>query len=72
MKQDEENIDIFNVKVQVVSFQGSYISPYMEEIITFKIVGNKIKQPIISTELSQKKSGINFNYNKFFMTDALV
>ncbi|AZV61637.1 DUF3888 domain-containing protein [Peribacillus frigoritolerans] len=43
IKQDEENIDIFNVKVQVVSFQGPHTPPYMEEIITFKIVGNKIK-----------------------------
>ncbi|MCK2005122.1 DUF3888 domain-containing protein [[Brevibacterium] frigoritolerans] len=43
IKQDEENIDIFNVTVQVVSFQGPHTPPYMEEIITFKIVGNKIK-----------------------------
>ena len=43
IKNDKRHSDILYVKVQVVSFQGPHSPPYVEEIITFKIVGNKIK-----------------------------
>jgi hypothetical protein len=42
IKQDEEDVDAFYVKVQVVTFQGPHSHPYMQEIITFKIKGNKV------------------------------
>ncbi|MFE5430654.1 DUF3888 domain-containing protein [Peribacillus simplex] len=60
IKQDEENIDIFNVKVQVVSFQGPHTPPYMEEIITFKIVGNKIKPTDYFNRVIPEKEWHNF------------
>lgn len=43
IKNDERHSDILYVTVQVVSFQGPHNPPYVEEIITFKIVGDKIK-----------------------------
>jgi hypothetical protein len=43
IKKDEEHKGVFYVKVQVVSFQGPHNPPYTEEIITFKIEGNKVK-----------------------------
>jgi hypothetical protein len=43
IKNDDQNDDIFYVTVQVVTFQGPHNPPYMEEKITFKIIGNKIK-----------------------------
>lgn len=43
IKNDERHSNILYVTVQVVSFQGPHNPPYVEEIITFKIEGNKIK-----------------------------
>ena len=43
IKQVEENSDIFYVTVQVVTFQGPHNPPFMQEIITFRIEGNKVK-----------------------------
>lgn len=43
IKKDKANNSIFFVKVQVVTFQGPHNPPYTEEIITFKITGNKVK-----------------------------
>ncbi|MCU5653187.1 DUF3888 domain-containing protein [Bacillus mycoides] len=43
IKNDKRHSNILYVTVQVVSFQGLHSPPYVEEIITFKIVGNKIK-----------------------------
>lgn len=43
IKNGKRCSDILYVTVQVVSFQGPHNPPYVEEIITFKIVGNKIK-----------------------------
>lgn len=43
IKNDKRRSDILYVTVQVVSFQGPHSPPYVEEIITFKIAGNKIK-----------------------------
>src|SRR3954447_13463436 len=43
IKQDEEDIDIFYVTVQVITFQGPHNAPYMQEIITFRIKDSKIK-----------------------------
>ncbi|CEG24559.1 DUF3888 domain-containing protein [Peribacillus simplex] len=61
IKQDEDNIDIYNVTVQVVSFQGPHIPPYMEEIITFKIVGNKIKPTDYFNRVIPKSEWHNFH-----------
>ncbi|MEH7483834.1 DUF3888 domain-containing protein [Neobacillus drentensis] len=43
IKNDDQINEIFYVTVQVVTFQGPHNPPYMEEKITFKIIGNKIK-----------------------------
>lgn len=43
IKKDKGNINILYVKVQVVSFQGPHNPPYVEEIITFKLDGCKVK-----------------------------
>ena len=43
IKNDDQNNDISYVKVQVVTFQGPHNPPYIEEIITFKFIGSKIK-----------------------------
>ncbi|WHY59896.1 DUF3888 domain-containing protein [Cytobacillus firmus] len=43
IKQDKEDMDIFYVIVQVVTFQGPHNPPYMQEIITFRIKSNKVK-----------------------------
>ncbi|NHM34074.1 DUF3888 domain-containing protein [Neobacillus terrae] len=43
IKKDREHKGVFYVKVQVVTFQGPHNPPYTEEIITFKIKGNKVK-----------------------------
>jgi hypothetical protein len=43
IRKDEGHIDIFYVTVQVVGFQGPHNPPYIEEIITFKLEGYKVK-----------------------------
>ncbi|MED4072140.1 DUF3888 domain-containing protein [Priestia endophytica] len=42
IKQDKKNKDVFHVTVQVVTFEGPHNPPYMEEVITFRIKGNKV------------------------------
>ncbi|MGG1221114.1 DUF3888 domain-containing protein [Priestia endophytica] len=42
IKQAKKNKDVFQVTVQVVTFEGPHNPPYMEEVITFRIKGNKV------------------------------
>lgn len=43
LRKDESLSDIFYVTVKVVGFQGPHNPPYIEEIITFKLEGYKVK-----------------------------
>ncbi|MCY8235305.1 DUF3888 domain-containing protein [Priestia endophytica] len=42
IKQAKKNKDVFFITVQVVTFEGPHNPPYMEEVITFRIKGNKV------------------------------
>jgi hypothetical protein len=43
IRKVEGQIDILYVTVQVVGFQGPHTPPYIEDIITFKLEGFKLK-----------------------------
>lgn len=43
IKQDEQDRNSINVKVQVITFQGPHNPPYLQEIVTFNIKENSIK-----------------------------